>query len=63
MDFLKTESKRGYITTTYLTMVYGISGHGLPEKKKNGSNSTSLGSKTLFRSAFGFTPLLWEQKQ
>lgn len=62
MDFLKTESKRAYITNIYLTMVDGISGHGPPEKK-NGSNSTSLGSKTLFRSAFGFTPLLWEQKQ
>lgn len=66
MNFFKrTENKRDrwYTMTTCLTVVYGISRHGLPEKKKTGSNSTFSGSKTLARAAFSFTPLLWEQKQ
>lgn len=66
MNFFKTTgSKRDcwYIMTIYLTVVYGILGHGLPEEKKNGSNSTFSGSKTLASVAFSFTPLLWEQKQ
>lgn len=48
MNFFKTTgSKRDcwYIMTIYLTVVYGILGHGLPEEKKMAPIPHFLGVK------------------